>query len=110
MTTAPSPAGWRTTGAVLHLVLSLLLGVVSGTVAAFFLGAQTATLLASVVTAAVFLVSTWATVWPLDAAGTASMAAREDPGRTLRDLAMLLISVGALVTVVVVIFRVHENP
>jgi uncharacterized membrane protein len=104
------PAGWRRLSAVRHLTVSLAAGAVGGAVAAVFAGAETATLLAWVVTAAVFLVLTWTAVWSLDASETAVVAQREDPARPIRDLAMLAISIGALVTVVAVIFRVHQNP
>ena len=74
------------------------------------LGWVTAGLLAWVVTAAVFLVGTWLSVWRLDAAETAWLAAREDGSRPLRDLTLLAISVGTLLTVTLVIFRVHQTP
>ena len=64
---------------------------------------MTAGLLAWVVSAAVFLVGTWLSVWPLDATDTAGLAAREDGSRPLRDLTLLAISVGTLLTVALVI-------
>ncbi|SFK77964.1 DUF1345 domain-containing protein [Geodermatophilus ruber] len=111
MSAAPSPlADWRTSPAGVHLVVSLTAGAIAGALAGPSLGGETAGLLAWVVAAAVFLLWTWASIWSLDARDTAWCAAREDPSRPIRDVAMLSISIGALVTVVVVIFRVHENP
>jgi uncharacterized membrane protein len=103
-------AEWRTSAAGLHLVVSLTAGALAGALAGPSLGGETAGLLAWVVAAAVFLLWTWASIWSLDARDTAWFAAREDASRPVRDVAMLSISIGALVTVVVVIFRVHENP
>jgi uncharacterized membrane protein len=92
------------------LLGSLASGGIVGALAVRFLGAVTAGLLAWVVTAAVFLASTWASTWNLDAGESAWLSVRADGSRLLRDLTMIAISIGTLVTVVVVIFRVHENP
>ena len=93
-----------------HLVACLVAGAASGIVATPSLGAETAGLLGWVVAATAFLVWTWASIWSLTAVDTAWFAAREDPSRPARDLVMLVVSIGTLVTVVVVIFRAHENP
>jgi uncharacterized membrane protein len=92
------------------LLGSLASGGIVGALAVRFLGAVTAGLLAWVVTAAVFLASTWASTWNLDAGESAWLSVRADGSRLLRDLTMIAISIGTLVTVVVVIFRAHENP
>jgi uncharacterized membrane protein len=108
---APRPVGgWRSASAGSHLMVSLAAGAVSGAVAVPVLDVLTAVLLACVATATFFLVSTWVTTWPLDAANTAWLAVREDGSRLIRDLSMIVISIGTVVTVVVVIFRVNENP
>jgi uncharacterized membrane protein len=106
----PRLTGWRSASAGLNLTVSLTSGGIVGALAVSPLGVLTAGLLAWVVTAVVFLASTGASTWKLDAADTAWLAAREDGSRLLRDLTMIAISIGTLVTVVVVIFRVHENP
>lgn len=102
--------GWRGAGAGLHLAVSLTAGFIAGAVAGPLLGPTRGALIAWIVAAVVFLVWTWAASWPLDARETEWLAAREDGSRTIRDLALLLISLGTLVTVVVVIFRAHHNP
>lgn len=102
--------GWRGAVAGLHLVVSLAAGGVVGLALAPKVGGTTAALSASVVSAVVFLAWTWASSWSLDARDTAWLAARQDGSRRLRDLTLLAISVGTLVTVVVVIFRAHQNP
>lgn len=95
----------------MHLAVSLTAGFIAGAaIAAPLLGPMTGALIAWIVAAVVFLVWTWAASWPLDARETEWLAAREDGSRTLRDLALLVISLGTLITVVVVIFRAHHNP
>ena len=106
----PRLTGWRSASAGLNLMVSLASGGIVGALAGQFLGAVTAGLLAWLVTATVFLASTWASIWKLDAEESAWLAAREDGSRLLRDLTLIAISIGTLVTVVVVIFRVHQNP
>jgi uncharacterized membrane protein len=106
----PRLTGWRGATAGLHLVVSLAAGGIAGAAVAPLLRVTDACLVASVVAATVFLVWTWASIWPLDARDTAWHALREDPSRQLRDLTLLAISLGTLVTVVVVIFRAHQNP
>jgi hypothetical protein len=103
------PGRWRGAAASTHLAVSLTGGVVAGAASAPVLGWVTAGLLAWVVMAVVFLVGTWLSVWRLDAANTAWLAAREDGSRPLRDLTLLVISVGALLTVALVILRVHQT-
>jgi uncharacterized membrane protein len=101
---------WRGAAAGTHLAVSLAGGAVAGVASAPLFGWATAGFLAWVVTAGVFLVETWLSVWRLDAADTAWLAAREDGSRPLRDLTLLAISVGTLLTVALVIFRVHQTP
>ena len=100
---------WRRAAAGTHLAVSLAAGALAGIATAPALGWGTAGLLAWVVTATVFLAGTLP-VWRLDAADTSWLAAREDGSRAVRDLTLLGISVGTVATVVLVIFRVHQNP
>ena len=101
---------WRGAAAGTHLAASLAGGLLAGAASAPVLGWVTAGLLSWVVMAAVFLVTTWLSVWRLDAAGTAWWAARADGSRRLRDLTLLAVSVGTLLTVALVILRVHQTP
>lgn len=48
------------------------------------------------IAATVFLVFTWVTVTPMDAAATASHATREDPTRGLTDVILLVASIASL--------------
>jgi uncharacterized membrane protein len=59
--------------------------------------------------AVVFLVWTWTAIWPLDSQDTARVAHREDPSRVVRDLVLLVVAVGALLTVALVIFHAHQS-
>ena len=66
-------------------------------------------LVAWVVAGSVFLGWTWTSIWPMDARDTARVASREDPSRRVRDLVLLLLAVGSLLTVGLVIFRAHDS-
>jgi uncharacterized membrane protein len=103
-------ARWRRAVAGTHLVVSVLAGVAAGAAAALARGWGLAPLIAWVVAAAVFLTWIWASIWSLPAPDTAWLAQREDGSRGIRDLVLLGISVGTLLTVAMVIFRAHQNP
>jgi len=102
--------GWRSAPAGVHLLVSLVAAGVTGGIAAPVLGWATAGLIAWVAAALVFLVWTWTSLWPLGAEETASMAARQDGSRAVRDLALIVTSIGTLMAVALVIFRAHQNP
>ena len=53
--------------------------------------------------AVVYLVWTWKTIWRRDAAATARLAVREDPGRATADALLLVASVASLLAVALVI-------
>jgi uncharacterized membrane protein len=60
--------------------------------------------------AALFYVGrVWVTIWPLDAAGTSALAAREDPTRPAADLVVLLAAVASLGAIAVVIVQSHSS-
>jgi uncharacterized membrane protein len=48
---------------------------------------------------AVFVTWTWIALWPMDAEATAQHAVREDPGRTLTDVLVVLAAVASLIAV-----------
>jgi len=105
----PRLTGWRGSVAGVHLAVSLAAGVLVGAIVAPVLGSLEAGLLAWIAMATVFLAWTWASIWPLGVHDTAWLALRQDGSRSLRDLALLAISIGTLGTVVVVIFRAHHG-
>lgn len=101
-------ARWRRAVAGTHLVISVVAGMVAGA-AALALGWGTAPLVAWVVAALVFLIWIWSSIWSLSAAETAWLSKRADGSRGIRDLVLLVLSVGTLLTVAMVIFRAHQN-
>ena len=104
-----SRSGWRTAGASAHLVVCLLAAVVAGVAVAPVYGWGVAALAAWLVGAGVFVMWVWTALRPLPAPHMARIAAREDAIRPLRDLVLLGLSAGTVVTVALVIFRAHEN-
>ena len=56
----------------------------------------TGVLLGWMAAAVAFLVWTWITIWPMDPAGTARHAVREDPGRAAADVVVLVAAVASL--------------
>ena len=105
----PVLRGWRRAVAGAHLVVSVLAGTVAGAAVSVALGWGTAALVAWVVAALVFLIWLWSSIWSLSAAETAWLAEREDGSRGIRDLVLLVLSVGTLLTVAMVIFRAKQN-
>jgi uncharacterized membrane protein len=59
--------------------------------------------------ALVFVGWMWRTVWPLDAAATASHASREDPGRASTDVGLLVASVASLAAVGVILVQAGQR-
>ena len=92
-----------------HLAVALTSGLVAGALAVRWNSWLTSALIAWVAASLVWLLWTWTALWPLDPSATAHLAKREDPSRLLRDLILLSVAVGALLTVVVVIFHAHQN-
>jgi uncharacterized membrane protein len=100
---------WQRVTARTHLLVSAGVGIVLGAVVALGYDPLAGGLVAWVVAGSVFLGWTWTSIWPMDARDTARVARREDPSRPVRDLVLLLLAVGSLLTVALVIFRVHDS-
>lgn len=94
---------WQHATAATHLVVAGIVGVAAGAVAAFLFGWVAGGLTAWVAGAATFLILTWPPIWSLDAQTTARLAQRQDPGRALRDLVLLVVGGGSVIAVAVVI-------
>ena len=91
-----------------HVLVSLTAGVVAGVVAALLGAGRAAPLSGWDVLALVFCGLVWSTVWPLDAAATATHAAREDPGRDTADLVILGAAAASLIAVGGVLFHAGQ--
>ncbi|WP_284293200.1 DUF1345 domain-containing protein [Luteimicrobium album] len=90
-----SPAGRLMVGGLLGLVVGVLCGLVLPVGLAVLLGWCTV--------AVSFVVWTWITVWPMDAASTAAHATREEPTRTATHAIVVLAAVASLVGVAFVL-------
>jgi uncharacterized membrane protein len=55
----------------------------------------------------IYIVWVWAVVWGYDPASTKAHARREDPGRGLSDLLLLVASVASVVAIVVILVQAH---
>lgn len=110
MTDTPSGSGHPTTPAAqstgradaptwVRLVVAGIVAVVVGIAAAVPLTWQYGLLLGWMSAAAVFVVWSWVSMWPMDEHATAARARREDPGRAVGDVIVLSAAVGSLAAV-----------
>lgn len=100
---------WQRAPAFIHLMVSLLVGLVLGSVVGVSWSWAGGALVGWVSAATVFLVWTWTSLWPIDARHTATVAMREDPSRTLRDLVLLGVAAGSMIAVALVIIPAGRN-
>jgi uncharacterized membrane protein len=82
-----------------QLATMVAAGVVAGTLFGVFASPAYAPLVGWDVAAAVYLVRTWFTIWPMSPAETARLALREDPNRPLRDVLLLSACVTSLLAI-----------
>jgi uncharacterized membrane protein len=82
-----------------RLVVGGLVGVAVGLLCALVLPVGLAVLLGWCAVAISFVVWTWVTVWPMDAASTAAHATREEPTRGATHAIVVLAAVASLVGV-----------
>ena len=83
--------------------LSVIAGACAGALASLPGSWQIGTLVGWDVAAAVYVAWTWTTIWRRDAAATAHLALREDPGRATADALLLVASVASVLAVGLVI-------
>jgi uncharacterized membrane protein len=91
------------------VILSAAGGVIAGTLSAIVGSWWLGPLVAWVVAAGLLLVWTWALIWNLTGAQTASHATRESPGRANSDLLLLAGSVVSLIAVGLVLVRASHQ-
>jgi len=84
-------------------------GIVVGTLVAVVVPARYAPMAGWDAAAVVFLLWTWGTAWPQDAADTAFLARREDPSRLAADIVVLAAAVVSLLAVALVIFGASQS-
>ncbi len=89
--------------ASVRVSLAALVGGCAGLLASLPGNWQIGTLAGWDAAAVVYLAWTWTTIWRRDAAATARLAVREDPGRATSDALLLVASVASLLAVVLVI-------
>ncbi|MDT7724120.1 MAG: hypothetical protein QOI21_696 [Actinomycetota bacterium] len=80
-------------------LVSTVVGVAAGLGVSTVMDWQYGLLLGWITGAAVFMVWTWLIIWPMDAYSTARHAVREDPGRALADVVVVLAAVASLAAV-----------
>ncbi len=85
--------------AATRVSVAALAGVCAGVLMALPGDWQIGMLVGWDVAAGVYLVWTWATIWHRDAAATAQLALREDPGRATTDALLLVASVASVLAV-----------
>ncbi len=94
-----------------HLLVAAVVGVVVGVLASV-LGAHWtfAVLIGWMAGGIAYLVWKWVTIWPMDAPTTARHAVREDAGRAVMDVLVLVSAVASLGAVVLLLTASGENP
>jgi uncharacterized membrane protein len=85
--------------AATRVSVAALAGVCAGVLMALPGDWQIGMLVGWDVAAGVYLAWTWATIWHRDAAATAQLALREDPGRATTDALLLVASVASVLAV-----------
>ena len=89
--------------AVTRVAMAALAGVLAGVLAALPGSWQVGTLVGWDVAAGVYVAWAWVTIWHRDAAATARLALREDPGRPTADALLLVASVASVLAVALAI-------
>jgi uncharacterized membrane protein len=89
--------------AATRVSVAALAGVCAGLLVALPGDWQIGMLVGWDVAAGVYLAWTWATIWHRDAAATAQLALREDPGRATTDALLLVASVASVLAVALAI-------
>jgi uncharacterized membrane protein len=100
----PLAAARASASARAKLLVCCAAGICTGTAAAVLGTGREAPLIGWVTLAALYCAWVWASVWHMDADGTAAHANGENPGRDLADAVLVGASVASLVAVGLVLF------
>jgi uncharacterized membrane protein len=90
-------------------LVALVLGGVAGVVVAVWIRVGVGILVGYDVVVLIYLVRVWHMIWPMDAEGTSTHAAREDPARSAADLVLLSAALASLGAIAVVIAQSHSS-
>ena len=89
--------------AATRVAMAAVAGVCAGILVALPADWQAGLLVGWDVAAVVYVVWSWASIWHRDAAATARLALREDPGRAVADVLLLVASVASVLAIALVI-------
>lgn len=92
-----------------RLLLALVIGLMSGTVAGFFLPWQGAAIAGWDVAAALYVVRVWIRVLPMSATECSKDAIREDPSLALADSVIVMAAVAELASVGLILVKVASS-
>src|SRR6185437_3547727 len=84
------------------------LGVVAGIAVGVFVRWASALTVGWDTAALVYCLTTWAVIWPMDAARTADKARAEDPNRAISDVLTLSAAVASLASIGVILVNAHN--
>jgi uncharacterized membrane protein len=97
-----------TPSAARQALAALVPGVIAGVVVALTVRASLGPLAGYDAAVLFYVARVWLKIWPLDAAATSQIAAREDPTRPAADLAVLTAAVMSLGAIAVAIVQSHH--
>ena len=97
------PSRGQAAGSGTRLSFSTIVGLSAGVVVALADSWAIGGLVGWVIAASIFLLWTWISLWPSDAARTAMLARREDPSRPVSDLLLLGVATASIIAVALVI-------
>jgi uncharacterized membrane protein len=100
-----SRRGWRSVGARTRLISMLVAGAIAATVTALTNGAKYAPVVGWDAAALVFTVWVWSVIATMNPEATKTHATRENPGRAISDLIVVLAAVASLAAVGVVLIQ-----
>jgi uncharacterized membrane protein len=92
-----------------RLLLALIIGLIVGAVATFFLPWQGAALAGWDVAAAFYIIRVWARVLPMSVTEYAEDAVREDPSVALADTVIVIAAVAELASVGLILIKVAHS-
>lgn len=96
------------TSARAKLLIAFLVGVVATVIAVVFGVGQAAPLIGWDLMALTFCVLMWTSIWSLDPTSTAAHVTRENPGRDLTDVVLVIAAAASIVAVGVVLFGANQ--